>query len=135
MLQRLSTKLSITREVATAPNLCDRFKDEDLATLGQWVWQGYQRDEFSREAWKNRTSAAMDLAMQVQKDKSFPWPGCANVVFPLVTIAALQFSSRSYGNIIQGTDVVKYRVTGQAPDQRLRDRADRISRHMSWQVL
>jgi chaperonin GroES len=135
MLLRLSTKLTINKDVATAPNLCDRFEDSDLTALGQLVWKGYLRDELSREDWKRRTSAAMDLAMQVQKDKSFPWPGCANVVFPLVTIAALQFSSRSYSNIIQGTDVVKYRVIGKDPDQRLRERADRISRHMSWQVL
>src|ERR1700678_3545295 len=135
MLQRLSTKLVINRDVASAPNLCDRFTDSDLTTLGQLVWQGYNRDELSRQAWKTRTSAAMDLAMQIQKDKSFPWPGCANVTFPLVTIAALQFSSRSYGNIIQGTEVVKYRVVGKDPTQALRERADRISNHMSWQVL
>jgi chaperonin GroES len=135
MLQRLSKSITINRDVATAPNLCDRFTDQDLTAIGQLCWQGYQRDELSRQAWKTRTSAAMDLAMQVQKDKNFPWPGCANVTFPLVTIAALQFSSRSYGNIIQGTEVVKYRVVGKDPDQRLRERADRISRHMSWQVL
>jgi chaperonin GroES len=135
MLQRLSTKIVINKDVATSPNLCDRFKDEDLTKIGQVVWAGYNRDELSRGPWKSRTSAAMDLAMQIQKDKSFPWPGCSNVTFPLVTIAALQFSSRSYGNIIQGTDVVKYRVVGKDPDQRIRDRADRISKHMSWQVL
>lgn len=135
MLQRLSRKIIINRDVAQAPNLCDRFTDEDLNSLGQLCWQGYQRDDLSRAAWKTRTSAAMDLAMQIQKDKSFPWPGCSNVTFPLVTIAALQFSSRSYANIIQGTEVVKYRVVGKDPEQSLRERADRISRHMSWQVL
>jgi chaperonin GroES len=135
MLQKLTNKIVLNRDVASAPNLCDRFTDSDLTAIGQLCWQGYQRDELSRAAWKTRTSAAMDLAMQVQKDKSFPWPNCANVTFPLVTIAALQFSSRSYGNIIQGTDVVKYRVVGKDPDQRIRERADRISKHMSWQVL
>jgi chaperonin GroES len=135
MFQPLSRKLVITPEVAKAPDLCDRFTPEDLTTLGQLCWQGYQRDEYSREAWKTRTSAAMDMAMQIQKDKSFPWPGCANVTFPLITISALQFSSRSYPNIIQGTEIVRYRVAGKDPDQRTLDRADRIGRHMSWQLL
>lgn len=135
MIQTLNTKLVLTPDIAKAPNLCDHFDDEDLQTLGEWVYRGYERDKLSRAPWERRMEAAMDLAMQVQKDKNFPWPGCANVVFPLVTIAALQFSSRSYGNIIQGTDVVKYRVVGQDPDQHLRDQADRISKHMSWQVL
>jgi chaperonin GroES len=74
--------------------------------------------------------------MQIQEDKNFPWAGCSNVIFPLVTIASLQFSSRSYGNIIQGSDVVKYRITGgEDPGERLKKRSDRISKHMSWQVL
>lgn len=135
MLRKFANKIIINADVAESPNLCDRFKPDDLNYLGQLVFQGFQRDDNSRLAWKTRTSAAMDLAMQIQKDKSFPWQGCSNVTFPLVTIAALQFSSRSYGNIIQGTEVVKYRTIGKDPDQRLRDRADRISKHMSWQVL
>lgn len=76
----------------------------------------------------------MDLAMQVAASKNFPWPNCSNVVFPLVTIAALQFSARSYAAIIQGTNVVRYRTIG-ALDQNQVDRAKRIGKHMSWQVL
>ncbi len=76
----------------------------------------------------------MDLSMQISEPKNFPWPGCSNVVFPLVTIAALQFSARSYQNIIQGTNVVRYRTIGKA-DQPSIDRARRIGKHMSWQVL
>jgi chaperonin GroES len=135
MIYKFSKKIVINADVAKAPNLCDRFTDEDLTALGSRVWAGYERDKQSRAKWEKRMEAAMDLAMQIQKDKTFPWPDCANVNFPLVTIAALQFSSRSYGNIISGTDIVKYRVVGQDPDQKLRDQADRISKHMSWQVL
>jgi chaperonin GroES len=135
MLQRLSKKIVINEQVTSSPNLCDRFTTADLASLGRWVYEGYQRDKQSRAKWEIRMEASMDLAMQIQKDKSFPWPGCSNVVFPLVTIAALQFSSRSYGNIISGQDIVKYRVVGTDPDQKIRERADRISKHMSWQVL
>lgn len=135
MIYKFSKKLSLNSDVASAPNLCDRFSEEDLTALGNRVWTGFQRDKQSRSKWERRMEAAMDLAMQIQKDKNFPWAGCANVVFPLVTIAALQFSSRSYENIIQGTDIVKYRVTAPDPDKRLQDQADRISKHMSWQVL
>jgi chaperonin GroES len=74
--------------------------------------------------------------LYVRRNGKAVWCGnCANVVFPLVTIAALQFSARAYSNIIQGTDVVRYRVIGDDPDGKLKDKADRISQHMSWQVL
>ena len=135
MLQKLNRRLEINAQLAKEPNLCDRFQADDLLTIGQWCWDGYLHDKASRAKWETRSQAAMDLAMQVQLDKSFPWPGCANVIFPLVSIAALQFSSRAYSNIIHGADVVKYQVLGSDPDAKLTARADRISQHMSWQVM
>src|SRR3990170_2555688 len=131
----LDTKITLDREAIKAPNLCDRFQGEDLQTLGRHVFEGYKRDKHSRFKWEKRTQAAMDLAMQVQKDKSFPWPGCSNIAFPLVTIAALQFHSRAYPAIVTGTDVVKCRVIGPDPTGEKTARATRISTHMSWQVL
>ncbi len=131
----LESKLTLNRETIMSSNLCSKFSQKDLDTIGQHIWDGYDKDLKSREPWYLRSSAAMDLAMQIQKDKTYPWPGCSNVIFPLVTIAALQFSARSYANIIQGSDVVRYRTMGADKDNKLRARADRISRHMSWQVL
>ena len=132
---RLSKRVSINKDLIEAPNLTDRFSEDDLAALGVLVHEGYVRDKTSRYKWEKRNAAAMDLALQVQKAKTWPWPNCANVVFPLITIAALQFSARAYGNIINGTDIVRYRVAGDDPAGMLRARAERIARHMSWQVL
>jgi len=132
---RLTKYIKIDESVASAKNLCDRFEDDDLDTIGKLVWDGYSRDKQSREKWEKRMQAGMDLAMQIQKEKTFPWPNSSNVVFPLVTIASLQFSARSYSNIIQGTDVVRYRVIGEDPMGQAKERADRISTHMSYQVL
>jgi len=75
----------------------------------------------------------MDLALQIQKDKTFPWPDCANVAFPLVTIAAMQFHARAYPAIVGSEDVVKCTVLGEGDDAVAR--AERVSTHMSWQRL
>lgn len=131
----LDKKLVINRDFIDAPNLCDRLSEDDRAKIGTMVWDGYVRDEASRAKWKKRMEAAMDLAMQIQKDKNFPWPGASNVTFPLVTISSLQFSSRSYSNIIQGTEVVKYRIAGGDQQGALVETGRRIADHMSWQVL
>lgn len=131
----LDAKLSINKDLIFSPNLCDRFKDEDLNRIGQEVWMGYRRDRFSRIPWEGRMTAAMDLAMQMQRAKNFPWPNCANVVFPLVTISALQFSARTYSNIIQGTNIVRYRSLSNNLDKLQSDRAKRLGKHMSWQIL
>jgi chaperonin GroES len=129
----LDTTLSINKDLIKSPNLCDRFKHDDLDRIGRSVNEGYVRDRASRSKWERRMNAAMELAMQVQSAKTFPWPGCSNVVFPLVTIAALQFSARAYANIVQGNNVVRYRVIGK-DEGSARERAMRIGKHMSWQV-
>jgi chaperonin GroES len=131
----LNKNITINEDVAKAPNLCNRFDDADRTTIGQLVWDGYQRDRQSRMKWERRSEAGMNLAMQIQQDKNFPWPQCSNIIFPLITIASLQFSARAYPAIIQGTDVVRYRVIGEDPQGMLREKAKRIASHMSWQVL
>ena len=111
-IPNLDTKISLTRQLAQDPNICDRFSEEDLSKIGSAVWDGYDLDLQSRSNWRRRMDNAMDLAMQVQEVKSFPWPGAANVVFPLVTIAALQFSAKAYPALIQGNNVWAYRNIG-----------------------
>lgn len=134
MSLNLEHKIVLNQELIDAPNILDRFGEDDQKKIADHIWTGYARDKQSRSRWERRMSAAMDLAMQVQQAKSFPWPGASNVVFPLVTIGALQFSARSYSNIIQGTQVVRYRTIG-GGDTESNKRATRIGQHMSWQVL
>ncbi len=131
----LKGTLKLDEEAIKAANLADRLDAEDLIALGNHVFEGYEIDKRSRSKWERRTQAAMDLAMQVQKEKSFPWPNCSNIAFPLVTIASLQFHSRAYPAIIDGTQVVKCRVIGDDPTGAATQRANRISTHMSWQKL
>lgn len=132
---KLENSLTLDREAILSPNLCDRFSDDDLRLLGSWCYNGYKADEASRHRWMQRNEAGMDLALQIQKDKTFPWPNCSNVAFPLVTIAALQFHARAYPAIVNGKDLVKCEVFAGDDDPEAEIRADRIARHMSWQLL
>lgn len=131
----LDRHIRIDDKAAKAANLCDRFTEMDLRRIGANVVEGYLLDIESRRPWLERTEAGMNLAMQMVADKSFPWPDSANVAFPLVTIAALQFHSRSYPALINGTDIVKYRTIG--PDEKGEEtqRAYRVGNHMSYQCL
>lgn len=131
----LNNKIILDDETILSPNLCDRFTAEDLVKIGGVVLEGYQRDKRSREKWERRSQAAMNLAMQVQKDKAFPWQGASNVAFPLITIGALNFAVRAYPALISGLSPVKCRVNGPDPKGEKTRRAARIASHMSWQVL
>jgi len=134
-MENLTHHIVLDKDTINSSNLCDEFGQEDLKRIGLCCHEAYVRDVQSREPWTRRNSAAMDLAMQVQKSKSFPWQGCSNVAFPLVTIAAMQFHARAYPAIVNGRDMVKCRILGGDPDGIQAARAERISTHMSWQLL
>jgi chaperonin GroES len=131
----LEKPLRLDVAAMTAPNLTDRFSERDLARIGNAVLEGYKVDKGSRAGWERRTEAALNLALQLQEVKTFPWNGASNVKFPLVTVAAIQWHSRAYPLLVAGPELVKARILGQDPDGAKRDRADRVTSFMSYQLL
>lgn len=131
----LETRLTVNKATTEATNLAERLSEGDRQKLASHVVDGYEQDLASRSAWERRMQAAMDLALQLQKNKTFPWPNASNVAFPLITIATLQFHSRAYPALVNGPDIVRYRVIGEDPQGVEKARALRIGAHMSYQVL
>lgn len=133
---------------------------EKLTKIGGDVERKYKIDKASRAEWEESSIRAMDIALQVRKPKNYPFDGAANIKFPLVTVAALQFGARAYPAIVDGGRIVKAQVVGsdegvpikdENGDPRVdpmsgeplwikkpgakREKADRVSRHMSFQLL
>lgn len=117
-------------------NLAFDLDSNELAKIGRKVVEEYQVDLVSRKAegWDELNAQSVKLAMQVKEIKTYPWPNAANIKYPLVTTAAIQFGSRSYAAIVDGFNVVKGKVLGEPSDQKTA-RAERISTHMSYQLL
>lgn len=116
-----------------APNI---LLDDDAANaIAQRVVQEYEIDQESRAGWVAANEEGMKIARQVKTEKTFPWPGAANVRYPLVAHAALQFASHAYPGIVDGKDVVKAMVVGPDPDGEKKKRGKRIGEHMSYQLL
>lgn len=120
----------------SSPNLAFEIDEEELTRIGRKVVEEYEIDLESRKAsgWDERNDKAVKLAMQVKEEKTFPWPGAANIKYPLITTAAIQFAARAYPAIVDGWNVVKGKVLGE-PTEEKRERADRVANHMSWQLL
>ncbi|CAB4120850.1 hypothetical protein UFOVP2_28 [uncultured Caudovirales phage] len=131
----LENYIHLTDANIEAPNLTHLFSEDDLVKIGGAVLEGYKVDKESRSKWEKRNEAALNLALQLQEAKSFPWAGASNVKFPLVTIAAIQWHSRAYPLLVQGPDIVKMVINGPDPQGEVRSRADRVGSFMSWQVL
>jgi chaperonin GroES len=115
-------------------NLDIYLSDEESDAVARQVIMDYEDDKQSRADWDETAKEWRELAMQVAKDKSFPWPGASNVKFPLLTIAALQFASRAYPALVRPPTLVRMRVNGADPDNQKRKRARRVAEHLSWQL-
>ena len=130
----LSTCIKLDADSINSPNLCARFEKSDLQAIGTFVYDGFERDNNSRLAWLRRTETAMDLALQIQKEKNFPWPNCSNIQFPLITIATMQFHARAYPSLLAGPNFVNCRVIGEDKSGEKLDTSKRVSAFMSYQV-
>jgi len=122
-------------ELLRSPNIAEDMDSEELSSLGFRLMDEINLDLTSRLDWEERNERASKLALQVVEKKTFPWPGASNVKFPLITIAAMQYHSRAYPALISNNEVVKCKVYGKDDDGEMHKRADRISRHMTYQVM
>ena len=76
-------------DMAKERNIADEMSEDDRKAIGRYCKAGYDLDKQSRSKWESWYAEAIKLALQVKEAKTFPWPGCSNVKFPLLTIAAL----------------------------------------------
>lgn len=126
----------LNRKVLTeSKNIAEALSKEDITRIEQAVVNDFDCDLESRADWEIRNSKSLELALQITKQKTTPWIGAANVMFPLVTIAAMQCHAREYPALLSGTDLVKCRVIGEDPDGLKQAKARRVAMHMSYQIL
>lgn len=144
------------------PNIARHVDQQTLDTLGMLCIREFNIDETSRADWLDKTKAVLKFSLQKTQPKEYPWQGSSNIIFPLITTAAVQFAARAYPAIIQNRNVVKGVVWGddkgvmatqdgtdqgppildagskpvwKVPPGTKRERATKIGEHMSWQLL
>lgn len=98
------------------------------------VVQRYNDDLSSRSKREDEIQKAMDLALQVAGPKNYPWDNAANVKFPLITTAALEFAGRAYGAVLPEGDWVKGTVYNKALAPQLQPVGDVLAGYMSYQL-
>lgn len=125
-------KLSKVFEVANVVELLDK---DEVMKIGAKVVRGFETDFDSNYEWMAKAEQWVELAAQVMRQKTYPWPNASNVKYPLLTTAAVNFSARAYPAIVNTPDVVKCRTYGNDVDGLKQDRAERISQHMTYQLL
>ncbi len=121
-------------KILKVSNVADILEESHLDEVSLRVVNVYEADSKSREPWMKSRKEAMELAQLVTKKKTFPWPGAANIKYPLLTTAAIQFGARSSSAVFEGDKPVKIKVIGEDKDQVKKERSERVSSHMSYQL-
>ena len=119
----------------SSQNLCESLDEETTKAIGIQLRDWFDEDEASRLPWLKRSNEWLKLATQVTEKKTYPWPDAANVKYPLLTTAAMQFSARAYPALVPGPRLVQGLVIGRDEQGLKQAIAERIGAHMSFQLL
>jgi chaperonin GroES len=128
----------ILAQIMALPNIARQLESGEpgkLAEIAAKVCAEYDIDVESRKAWLEKIGEALKLAMLTAEQKDYPFEKAANVKYPLLTTAALQFNARAYPAIVTPDKVARCKVRGRDPEGLKAARAERVSEHMSDQLL
>lgn len=123
------------KDVIAAPNIAKLMDIDDVRRLGNVVMEAFNADYASSEARMTKIAEAEKAAMMLCEQKSFPWENASNVKMPIVQLAALQFHSRAFPTLVSPPDMVRCEVDVPDPEGEHAARANRISKHMSYQLM
>ena len=118
-------------------NIIDLLDDEQKSMIGADVVSEYEADYHhprlakKRENWKR----GQKLVRQEMEDKNYPFDNAANITYPLLTTAAVQFQSRAYPEIVQGNTVARPKILGDAIRKEKLERAENVCEFINWQLF
>jgi chaperonin GroES len=121
---------------AAASAITEKFTDSELSELGARVVEDWQRDKGANAEWRKRVEDALKSAAQEEPEKkSYPWENAANVRYPLLTIASVQFNARAYPAIVRGDEAIKIKTFGRDRDGLKAARAARMAEYLNWKLF
>lgn len=107
-----------------------------LQEIGRTVLREYKLDDSARADWKQSAERALETAGQKKGEKkTYPFSGAADVRFPLLTTASIQFAARAYPNIVRGDEVVQVKINGEDVDSAKADRSERVAAFCNDQII
>lgn len=117
-------------------NIAESLDEAQLLKIGRDAFAGYDLDEQSRMDWVKHVDEWTKLAKQTVEPKTYPWVGAANVKYPLLSTAAMQFAARAYPSLVPSNGkIVHAKPLGKDPDGAKTEIAEAVSTYMSVQIM
>ena len=117
-------------------NIAEDLDQELLDEIGQRVVRDFELDLQSMSEWREDVEKWTKLAtLTTDGGKGFPFSNASDVKYPLLAMATVQFSARTYPIIVQGDRIAKSKVLGADPTGEKAYLGDCIDTHMNYQLL
>lgn len=115
-------------------NLADKLDEEELVEIAARCLEEYKADEDSRKSWLEQHAQWTKIYFQKDKPINPPWEGSSEESIPMLVEACNQFHARAYQAMFPSRRIIRAIPIGKS-DNKAKERATRISTHMSWQLL
>jgi hypothetical protein len=115
-------------------NLVDDLSEEELSEIASTVVEDFRADWQSGSEWRIMHADWVKQYYQQDKPKNPPWEGASTESIPMMAEACNQFHARAFQAMFPNKNIIKGTPMGKA-DSQSKQRAERVSRHMSWQLM
>jgi hypothetical protein len=121
-------------DIASSINVAEKLSKKELEEISHVVVADYDVDKRSMEQWISDADNIMELVRLEREPKHTPWQDAANIKYPLISTAIMQFSSRSVAEMSKSGKVAKYRVLGKDKDGIKSRKGWRSSSYINYQL-
>lgn len=114
-------------------NLAASLEEQELKDIAQLCYEEFEQDLESRVEWEDMHAKWLELYFQRDVSDVPPWDGSSTESAPILAEAVNQFQSRTYRAFFPNRYFIDAIPVGK-PSQQARERAERIGKHMSFQL-
>ena len=116
-------------------NIAEKLSEKELVEIGASVVSGFRIDKDSRAEWAQVMEESLKITKQIFEPKRAGiLSKAANVKFPLLTNACIDFAARTYPEIVGSKSVVFANVIGKDPQHNKARRALKVMGYMNYQL-
>ena len=115
-------------------NIAPSLSEDQQKEIAAKVFRDFESDDDSRKGWLDMHAGWLRLFNQMDRPLHEAWPGASTETIPLLAEACTQFHARAMTALFPGKKVVTA-VPTLKNDPETTQRADRVGKHMSWQLM
>lgn len=123
-------------ELSTKVNIAEDLDETKLMEIAGQVMEGYTDDRQTMTDWLDEANQIMELTHLKGEKKNWPFENAANVKYPLITLAIIQFASRTLPEVIKSNKAVRYKLIGRDDGQGIKVRkGQRVTEFLNYKLL